>query len=352
MKSSASRLMVIIGAIAMFSMVVAACNGDDDTDDIVDTDDTEVVDDDAVEEDDDAVEEDDDAVVDDDDDDAVEEDDDAVDDTVNGIGEGQTIEIGWIEWDEGIAVTYLWKELLEEQGFEVELTLADAGVLYTGLSQGDLDLFLDGWLPATHAEYWEQYGDDVESLGTWYDNAVLALTVPQYVVDEHGVSSLADLEENADLFDSTIIGIEPGAGMMGIAADTVMPTYGIDDWTLTESSTPAMLTELGSAIEDEEPIDVTLWEPHWAYAEWDLHNLEDPELAWGEPDTIQVVGRGGFSDDFPEVAEWFSNFELTADQIGELMDYVTVQAEDGEEQEYARQWLEDGGREVADEWFN
>ncbi len=344
------RLVLLVSIVAVMALVVAACNGDDDADDVADDVDdtvTEVVDDDddVVEEDDEVVEEDDEVV--EEDDEVVEEDDEVDDVAENGIGEGQTIEIAYIEWDEGVAVTYLWIQLLEEQGFEVELTLADAGPIYTDLSEGGTDLFLDAWLPATHAEYWDQFGDDIEQIATWYDEGVLALTVPQYVVDEHGVESLEDLADNADLFDSTITGIEPGAGMMGIAAETVMPEYGLDDWTLVEASTPAMLTELETAIENEEPIVVTLWEPHWAYAAWDLHNLDDPAGAWGEPDSLQIIARSGFSEDFPEVAEWMADFNLSAEEIGELMDYVTVQAEDGEEQEYALQWLEDGGRDVV-----
>jgi glycine betaine/proline transport system substrate-binding protein len=337
------RYFAIFAAMLAMIVVVAACNGDDDADDVdVDDEVTDVVDD---------TEPVDDAVVDDEDDAVV--DDEEVDDAVaNGLGEGQPIEIGLIEWAEGIAITYLWAEILEEHGYDVTVTSLDVAPLYTGLAQGDMDVFLDAWLPTTHAEYWDEYGEDIEEVGTWYDEALLALTVPQYVVDEHGIESLEDLQDNAELFDSTITGIDAGAGMMGIAADELMPTYGLDDWTLTESSEAAMLTELQSAIEAEEPIVVTLWEPHWAYAEWDLHNLEDPELVWGEPDSLQVLGRTGFSEDFPELAQALDNFHMEPEDIGELMDYVTVQAEPGEEQEYARQWMDDGGQDLVDEWIN
>src|SRR5690606_23832668 len=138
--------------------------------------------------------------------------------------------------------------------------------------------------------------------------AGLFLTVPSYV---EGVDSLEDLAANADMFDSTIVGIEAGAGMMGILADSVIPTYGLEDWTLVEGSTPAMLAELDRAIAAEEPIVVTLWSPGWWYGEYDLKNLEDPENAWGDPDQLTIVTRTGFAEDYPEIVEWWSNWQMS-----------------------------------------
>src|SRR5690606_13664063 len=123
---------------------------------------------------------------------------------------------------------------------------------------------------------------------------------------------------HADLFNSTIIGIEPGAGMMGIAREEIIPGYGLDDWTLTESSTPAMLAELDGALANEEPIVVTLWTPHWAYAEYDIKNLEDPEGLWGGSEQLHIAGRPGFSDDFEELAGWLANFHMDPDSLASL----------------------------------
>lgn len=37
------------------------------------------------------------------------------------IGDGKKVSIGYIPWDEGIASTFLWKEMLEQRGFEVDV---------------------------------------------------------------------------------------------------------------------------------------------------------------------------------------------------------------------------------------
>jgi glycine betaine/proline transport system substrate-binding protein len=352
MRLFSRQAFLIILAFALLIPVLAACADDDADDDVIDDDVAEQVDD--IVEDDDAVLEDDDDVA--EPDDGVVEDDDAVadDDDDAVVDEGGAISIGYIEgWSEGVAASYLWGALLEDAGYEVTMQpMSEAGFLYQGIASQDIDLYVAAWLPLTHENYWEAHEGDLEHVGTWYEEALLALSVPQYVVDEYGITSIADLEDNADLFDSTITGIEPGAGMMGLAAESVMPTYGIDDWNLLESSTAAMLAEWDSAYSNEEPIVVTLWEPHWAYAAWDIHNLEDPDGAWGDLDQMQVISWTGFSEEFSQAAQWLGNFSMEADEIGELMDYVTVQADDGEQMDYARQWLDDGGQDVADGWMN
>ena len=68
-------------------------------------------------------------------------------------------------WDEGIAVSELWKAILDEKGYNVELEYAAEAPVYSGLSTGDYDLSMDIWLPVTHAEYLETYGDDIADLG-------------------------------------------------------------------------------------------------------------------------------------------------------------------------------------------
>lgn len=251
------------------------------------------------------------------------------------VGEGRSIEIGWIPWEEDIAVTNLWQVILEENGFEVTQTQTDVGPVFSGVATGDLDLFLDAWLPNTHEDFWAEFGDDVEDLGAWLDEAPLTWVVPEYVEE---IDSIEDLQGNADMFGGQIIGIEPGSGLARISEEEVMPTYGLEDeYTHVTSSTAAMLAELEAAIAAEEPIVVTLWEPHPAYGRFELKNLEDPENALGDPDEIRNIARAGFRDDFPEVAQALENMEMDAGTLAELT--VMVLDEGETELDGARQWL-------------
>ncbi|MEX2550373.1 MAG: glycine betaine ABC transporter substrate-binding protein, partial [Nitriliruptoraceae bacterium] len=314
------------------ALVLTACGGADD--DVADEDDTT--------EDTDDTDDADDA----DDADDEESTDDDGEEASGPVGEGETVSIGWMPWEEAIAVTNLWHVILEENGYEVEQEQLDPGIVYDGIASGDLDIFLDAWLPNTHSNYMDEYSQDIEDLGPWLAEAPLTWAVPAYV-DE--VDSIADLPDNADLFDGTIVGIEPGAGLTDISINEVIPTYGLgDDYELIESSTPAMLSELEAAISNEEPIVVTLWRPHPAYGRYDLKDLEDPENALGDPDSIHALARTGFGEDHPELAAALENFEFEHDPLSELT--VMVLEEEGKELENARAWLEDN-RDIVEPWL-
>ncbi|MFI5999451.1 ABC transporter permease/substrate binding protein [Streptomyces sp. NPDC051366] len=253
-----------------------------------------------------------------------------------GIGKGRKISIGYIPWDEGIASTYLWKELLERRGFQVEAKQLELGALFTGLAGGQVDFQTDAWLPVTQAQYWEKYGNKLDDLGSWYGPTSIELSVPSYMKD---VTSLADLKGKAGEFKGRIIGIEPSAGAMGILKGKLLKEYGLDgEYEVVDGSTPGMLAELKRAYEKQEPVAVVLWSPHWAYASYDLKKLEDPKGAWGKGDGIHTLARNGFAADEPEVASWLRSFKLTEAQLTGLEAKIQ-EAGKGKEQQAVRAWL-------------
>lgn len=254
--------------------------------------------------------------------------------------DSKTITMGIIpSWTDGLSMAYLWKDVLEDEGYTVEIEeLADAAPLYTGLANGDIDLYPSAWSEATHADYMEQYGDDIEDLGTYYDSAKLTFAVPEY----SDIDSIEDLAGNADRFDGEIIGIEPGAGLTRTTKESVMPAYGLeDDYTLVESSTAAMLAELKKATDAQEDIVVTLWRPFWANSQFPVKDLEDPEGALGEPEGLHELGREGFAEDFPEAAEMIEKATLSDEQYGSLEDLVVNEYGEGKEAEAVEAWLKD-----------
>lgn len=238
-------------------------------------------------------------------------------------------------WDEGIAASYLWEAVLTEQGYDVELTYADVAPVYAGLAGGDFDLVLDTWLPNTHADYMEEYGDDLDDLGVWNDEAALTIAVNE----DAPIDSLDELAANADAFGGEIVGIEPGSGLMRITGEQVVPGYGLDDMTLIESSTPAMLAELKSATDAGENIVVTLWRPHWAYNAFPIKDLEDPQGLLGDAEGIHSVAASSFAEDFPEVHGWISDFTMDSDLLYSLEDAMFNQYDGDDYGPIVEQWI-------------
>ncbi|GAB3821805.1 glycine betaine ABC transporter substrate-binding protein [Tessaracoccus terricola] len=240
-------------------------------------------------------------------------------------------------WEEGIATSELWKHVLEEQGYTVELSYVDAAPVFAGLASGDYDFTTDVWLPVTHKDYVESFGDDIVDLSPWFDQAKLTVAVNE----DAPIDSLAELAENADLFGNTIVGIEAGAGLTQAMENAVIPGYGLEGMTFQTSSTAAMLAELTAATDAGENIAVTLWEPHWAYEAFPIKNLEDPEGALGGAETIHVYSRTGFADDFPEVAGWLENFEMDGELLYNLEDLLFNQNDTDDYAPLIEQWVEE-----------
>ncbi|MFW6038915.1 MAG: glycine betaine ABC transporter substrate-binding protein, partial [bacterium] len=161
----------------------------------------------------------------------------------------EQINIVYINWTEDVAMTHVLAVLLEDRlGYNVDLTMADVAPAYTSLASGSQDLFLDAWLPNTHAPYWERYGDRLVDLGRLYEDARIGLVVP---ADAPG-QSIGDLRQYRDAYNGRIIGIDAGAGIMR-RSEEALKAYGLHNYELVASSEPAMTAALRDAVEEERP---------------------------------------------------------------------------------------------------
>ncbi|WP_077624221.1 glycine betaine ABC transporter substrate-binding protein [Sediminibacillus massiliensis] len=263
-------------------------------------------------------------------------------DQKNSDQSGTEITIGQINWAENVAVTNMWKVILENNDYNVKLSNLNMGSTMKALESGELDASLEIWLPVQDANYLDKYQDTVNfSDATWYDNAKVGLVVPSYVEE---VDSVEDLNEHKEMFDSEIVGFNPGAGTMEVT-EQLIKDYDLE-FELLPSSESAMLTEIGNAISNEEPIVAPLWSPHWVFSKYDLKFLEDPQKTYGGTEKIHHATRQGFEEDYPEVSEWFKNWKMDDQQIGELIEYVEGSEDplDG-----AEKWVEEN-QALIDEW--
>lgn len=265
--------------------------------------------------------------------------------------EDDTIEIGYATWVDGIAMTHLTAAILEdEMGYEnVETTQADLGPIFSDLSQGNIDLMLHAWLPATHATYQEQFSDDWENLGISYEGARIGLVVPEYVTIE-SITELNQAYEDGE-FDEhpEIVGIEPGSGIMDVTKKEILDAYSLD-MDLLNASGPAMVQTLGNAIAKDEWVVVTGWTPHYMFAEYDLKFLDDPQNIYGGAENIVSIGRSGMTQDHPDIAQLLDNMYLTDTQFGEIAGLISNDEEDTPYIDLAREWMADN-EDVWSEWI-
>jgi glycine betaine/proline transport system substrate-binding protein len=240
-----------------------------------------------------------------------------------GAEYNKPIKIGWTAWSSTEANTKLVKAILEDvMGYDVELVMADVGIQYQGVANGDIDFMLMCWLPVTHKVYWEKVADKVVNLGPVFTRAKLGWVVPEYIPEDK-VSSITDLTdpEVKEKLDGKIMGIDPGAGLMQ-ASEKAMEEYGLSDagYNLISSSGAGMTAALARAVQKGDWIVVTGWSPHWKFAKWDLRYIDDPKGVLGGRESSSCIARKGFYQDVPyEVFEFLTRYFIPADDLEAIM---------------------------------
>jgi glycine betaine/proline transport system substrate-binding protein len=257
--------------------------------------------------------------------------------------ETKEITIAYVDgWAEGVAMTYITQHILESQGYTVTTKKAAVDLVFASMANGDVDVFMDAWLPITHKEKVAKFGDKIQSLGTNLDEARIGLVVPAYVT----INSIEELNSVADKFDGKLIGIEKGAGITA-KTDLAIEEYKLNLEQLNSSSI-AMLTQLTKAINENRWIAVAGWAPHWKFGRYDLKFLEDPKGIYGTNEHLETYARKGFKEEDPFAATYFANFFLTDSQMGKLL----AQMKDGDDDKdaTAKAWIAEN-QDLVKSWL-
>ncbi len=162
-----------------------------------------------------------------------------------------------------------------------------------------------------------------------------------------GTDDTADNEDASigEQLDYTITGIEPGAGITATTERVLEEYDNLDGWELELSSTAGMMGQLDSAINNEEPIVITGWTPHYKFEQYDLKFLEDPLGTYGDPEFVHTMARIGFEEEFPEAYAILDNFSWEVEDMQGIM----LDAQDVEFEEAAANWIEEN-RDQVDSW--
>ncbi|MEG0732044.1 MAG: ABC transporter permease/substrate binding protein [Vagococcus sp.] len=250
-----------------------------------------------------------------------------------------TINLAYVEWDSEVASTNVVGQVLKQMGYTVNMTPLDNAIMWESMTKGESDAMVSAWLPKTHKAQFEQYKDSLDPLNANLKGAKVGLVVPSYM----DVDSIADLKGEAG---QVITGIEPGAGVVSAAEETLNAYPNLKNWKLETSSSGAMVVALDQAIKNKEPIVITGWSPHWMFSKYDLKYLEDPKKTMGNEESINTIARKGLKEDEPEAYNLLKNFHWETKDIESIM----LKVNNGESPDVAaKEWIKNNPEKVA-EW--
>jgi len=268
--------------------------------------------------------------------------------TAMAAEDSDTIDFGYVQWPGVTVKTHVARKVLDHLGYETAMTSGSQAIVFKGMDTGDLDIFLGNWMP-TMKIHFDEYNEKgtVKAVRNNLLDVVYKTAVPEYVY-EAGVTSLADLSENADKFNSTVYGIEPGnEGNLIIKKAIDNNTYNLEGWKLQSSSTAGMLTSVKRAVNNEEWIAFNGWKPHYMNVMFDIRYLDDPEGIWGSGERVQTVVRTGFEEENPNVYKFLEQFKVTAPMQNEWIDMYKRQEMDPEV--VAEEWIANN-LDVVNQW--
>jgi glycine betaine/proline transport system substrate-binding protein len=244
---------------------------------------------------------------------------------------------GVTPWTSTIPPTYVAKHILEDLGYEVKLQDAEVGVVFAGLAKGDVDIFMDSWLPDMHREFMDQYGEKIDDVAVSYREGVLGWVVPAY----SPANSIAELNQYKDRFGGKVYGIDAGAGMMK-TSKAIIEAYGLD-YELVDGSEQAMLTMLEDAYSNKRDIVILGWRPHWKFAKYDLKFLEDPKGFWKSSE-VHVLVHKGLDQKAPEAYAFLKNWRIPIEDVEDMI--LRLELESADPTQLAADWVENNQEKV------
>lgn len=229
------------------------------------------------------------------------------------------VRIGWVNWsDTEIAVKLASTALQDHLKQPVKLVLADIGIQFQALANGNIDLIPMVWLPSTHKAFYDKYSDKLEDLGVLYEGRI-GMAVPTSIAASE-IASIEDLNkpEVREKLGGKILTSEVGNGQYKLT-EKAIELYRLDGYKMVASSESGMLSELDRNLKRDKWSLVNAWSPHWMFSKWSLRYLDDPKKIFGGAEQIHAVARKGFSAEHPDVARFFAHFNIPQADLERLM---------------------------------
>ncbi|MDH5531204.1 MAG: choline ABC transporter substrate-binding protein [Paracoccaceae bacterium] len=247
-------------------------------------------------------------------------------------------DVGWTDITATTAATTL---VLEALGYETETKILSVPVTYTGLAQGDVDVFLGNWMPTMEADIapYREAGT-VETIGMNLTGAKYTLATNQAGADL-GITDFGNIAAQKDALDGKIYGIEPGNDGNRLIIDMIGANqFGLDGFEVIESSEQGMLAQVANADGDGKPVVFLGWEPHPMNANFKMTYLSGGDDVFG-PNyggaEVYTNTRAGYVAECPNVGKLLSNQKFTLAMENEIMGAILNDGDDPSDA--AKAWL-------------
>jgi glycine betaine/proline transport system substrate-binding protein len=189
-------------------------------------------------------------------------------------------------WDGSAANVAVAEYLLQNQlGYSVSDKNIDEYAQFKALANGDLDATLEVW-PSGHADDYAKYIDannGVVDGGELGATGQIGWWIPTYMLTDHPeLATWEGLKGNESLFQTADSGsagqILDGDPSYVTFDQSIADNLGLNLKVAYAGSEAAELTELDTAYQDQKPILMYFWTPHWAQAKYDLTMIQLPDV--------------------------------------------------------------------------
>jgi len=261
----------------------------------------------------------------------------------------KSVRLGVVNWTDVIATSSLAQVLLDGLGYETRQTSASQQIIFAGIRDQRLDLFLGYWNPlmtATITPFVDQKQVRVLDTPSLAD-ARATLAVPSYLADK-GLKRFADIARFKKELGGKLYGIEPGSGANTQIKQMIASNqFGLGDFQLVESSEAGMLSAVARAVKRNEAIVFFGWAPHPMNVNLKMTYLTGSEGALGPDEgkaTVWTVTAPDYASRCPNVNQLLSNLTFSAADESRMMQPLL---DHKEPLDAARQWLKDHPQDRA-----
>ena len=247
-------------------------------------------------------------------------------------------DVGWTDITATTAATSLIAEAL---GYETETKVLSVPVTYTGLAEGDIDVFLGNWMPTMEADI-APYRDagTVEVIRTNLEGAKYTLATNEAGA-ALGISDFNNIKDHKDALEGKIYGIEPGNDGNRLILEMISGgPFGLDGFEVVESSEAGMLAEVKNKNDAGEPIVFLGWEPHPMNANFKMTYLAGGDDVFGPNFGGAVVDtntRAGYAAECPNTGKLLQNLVFSLQMENEIMGAILNDGADP--RDAAKTWL-------------